>query len=207
MVRLANWVIPPTRGNPIIEIIADKQTDNCFGNLLILPDKERVEHRNFIMAQYEFLITKLAKHMRECCLNGLPSSKFDSYRNFFEVLRNKFDLGIYTLNYDNVAIKALPDAFTGFADRFFDPNTIFNRKEWGFIYHLHGSVHLTIKNDKCIIWEPDLGNEFKVYDGEHFQLVNDDVILDNIIGWRFQTGAAFARTLPNLLRLIDTPCP
>ena len=179
MVRMADWVLPPTIGNPIIEIIADKQHDNCFGNLLNLSDEERVKERKSILEQYEFLIKKLAKHMRNSCSNvDLDSCcNFKLYEDFFKILKEKFDLGIYTLNYDNVAIKALPDAFTGFADQFFDQNTIFNRKEWGFIYHLHGSVHLTIYNDKHITWEPDLGKEFKVYDGEHFQLVNDDVRL------------------------------
>ncbi len=177
MVSLADRISPPTRGNPIIEKIADKQENNCFGKLLNLPNDERVKERNSIMEQYEFLITKLATDMRNSCTNDDLDSccNFKLYKKFFEILKSKFDLGIYTLNYDNVAIKALPDAFTGFdGSDIFDPNNIFNRKEWGFIYHLHGSVHLTLPgNKKEIKWKSNLDGEFEVYDGMHLQRVND----------------------------------
>ena len=119
--------------------------------------------------------------MRNSCSNyDLDSCcNFKLYKEFFEILKGKFDLGIYSLNYDNIAIKALPDAFTGFDKESgcFYPKTIFNLKEWGFIYHLHGSVHLTIHKDKHIKWEPNLFEQFKVYDGDHIQLVNDSVRL------------------------------
>src|SRR6185312_9654531 len=57
----------------------------------------------------------------------------------------QFDVGIITLNYDNVFTRARPGLHTGFdATGLFNPLSVLDRKDWGFIYHLHGSVHFAM---------------------------------------------------------------
>ena len=64
-------------------------------------------------------------------------------------LRDIFDVGIYNLNYDAVALTAWPEAFTGFNSAGdFDPITVHQRREWDFLYHLHGSVYHTLPHDE-----------------------------------------------------------
>jgi hypothetical protein len=93
---------------------------------------------------------ELADHVRQLSRGfekGVESSEpFSSYRTLFNGLRDHFDLGVYSLNYDTVALTALPDFFTGFDTSMdvgrFAPAEIHRRYEhWGFLYHLHGSVH------------------------------------------------------------------
>ena len=65
---------------------------------------------------------------------------------FLDALGEEFDLGIVTLNYDNIFTQARPSLRTGF-DRDtgkFAPHSVFNNEQWGFIYHLHGSVHFAM---------------------------------------------------------------
>ena len=77
-------------------------------------------------------------------------------------LRDRFDLGIYNLNYDTVARNAWPDAYCGFDHyRNFDPSGVAQRREWEFIYHLHGSVHHSIADrTRRIEWKDDLSSDF-----------------------------------------------
>ncbi len=50
------------------------------------------------------------------------------------VLRGEFDIGIYNLNYDNVALMAVPRLFTGFDKRGrFDSASVHTRREWNFL--------------------------------------------------------------------------
>jgi hypothetical protein len=80
--------------------------------------------------------------MRECSRSlDTRSAAFTGYRDLLAQLREDFDVGIYNLNYDNVAVTAWPEAFTGFPDGKFDPRAVGTRREWDFIYHVHGSVH------------------------------------------------------------------
>jgi SIR2-like domain len=73
------------------------------------------------------------------------ASEIAQLHQFFTALSNEFELGFITLNYDNIITQALPNLYTGFnSDGHFDPNAVFARTEWGFIYHLHGSVHFAM---------------------------------------------------------------
>ncbi|ATC62859.1 hypothetical protein CMV30_02150 [Nibricoccus aquaticus] len=70
-------------------------------------------------------------------------TEFKTYSSLFAALARTFDVGIYNLNYDTAALNALPNSFVGF-DRHggaFLPAKVIGRREWSFIYHLHGSVH------------------------------------------------------------------
>jgi hypothetical protein len=91
------------------------------------------------------------------------SEAFQSYRSIFSALRERFDVGIYNLNYDNVALTALSDAYVGFDENGrFDAAEVQARREWGFVYHLHGSVHHTLQGlfADSMGWQTDLSGSF-----------------------------------------------
>ena len=161
MTALATWSSPPPFGNPIIEAI---DGGALVSALQWLNDpSDRYAGRKLILSQQAFLLERLARHMRDL------SGKFDSrpfaisdYTEFFRRLRDRFDLGIYNLNYDTVAQNAWPEAFCGFTPcGTFDASRVHRRNEWGFIYHLHGSVHHCIADRAHRIeWKDDLDSEF-----------------------------------------------
>ncbi len=165
MTALASWLSPPPFGNPIIEAI-----DGCapFNALTWLRDSsDKFSGRKLVLSQQEFLLEKLANHMRECCRRKRDISDspgFFDYTKFFLRLREHFDVGIYNLNYDTVARTAWSKAFSGFDKRgFFDPLAVAQRQEWGFIYHLHGSVHHCISDSVArprIVWTHNLEEQF-----------------------------------------------
>lgn len=65
---------------------------------------------------------------------------------FLKALQDEFDIGIITLNYDNMFTQALPALHTGFDTKGkFDPMSVLTRTDWNFIYHLHGSVHFAME--------------------------------------------------------------
>jgi hypothetical protein len=84
----------------------------------------------------------------------------------FGGIRTAFDVGVFNLNYDTALLTAWPEAFAGFGggDRF-DPKAIHRRTEWGFAYHLHGSVHHSLVHPfgDDVLWQDDLSGTF--YDG------------------------------------------
>ena len=94
-------------------------------------------------------------------LDSRSPPKFD-FSDFLRSLRDCFDVGIYNLNNDAVARSAWPQAHCGF-DRHgtFDSSGIYQRREWDFIYHLHGSVyHCITAYPHRIGWKEDLDGEF-----------------------------------------------
>ena len=118
------------------------------------------------MEQQAFLLGKLADYIRERSKSlDAGSSEFTVYKKLLLRLRDHFDLGIYNLNYDIVARSAWPEAFHGFnSSGVFDPLCVSLRREWEFIYHLHGSVHHCISSPAhkpSLIWKDDLTGSFE----------------------------------------------
>ena len=105
--------------------------------------------------------------MRSLCRNlNQANHAAAQYAALFEVLCDAFDIGVYNLNYDTAALVACPDAYTGFnVEGVFEPNGIHDRDDWGFVYHLHGSVHHSLLGEfgNDIHWQKDLGGKF--FDG------------------------------------------
>ena len=163
MTALASWLSPQPFGNPTIEAIGGITP---FSALAWLHDSsDEFAGRKSILGQQEFLIGKLANHLRELCkrdFSNLPD--FSDYANFFLRLRERFDVGIYNLNYDTVGRTAWPEAFNGFDEQgCFSPLAVTQRQEWGFIYHLHGSVHHCISDIVArpwIVWKDNLEEQF-----------------------------------------------
>lgn len=96
--------------------------------------------------------------------------RFAACRDLLGGLSDAFDVGVYNLNYDTVALNAQPDAFTGFergeAEGKFHAREVYERTGWNFVYHLHGSVHHWVaRGDKVtthadhgpkIVWREDI---------------------------------------------------
>lgn len=121
--------------------------------------------------QLENLFTKLANQMRdtsrrfESLNKQCETTALSDCKKLFRGLSDEFDLGIYNLNYDTVALNAAPiPLFTGFDHESgrFRPDEVYTHRKWNFIYHLHGSVHYCFGEapDDRIVWEKNLGNKF-----------------------------------------------
>jgi hypothetical protein len=126
-----------------------------------------------LMVEYSFLLERLAQHMRaeSQWLNSANTPKKGKYRKLLGGLRERFNIGVYNLNYDTAAIDALPGAYAGFSETgTFEPRVIHERNEWDFVYHLHGSVHHSLNRryvgDK-IVWRRSLDGGF--FDGPEGQ--------------------------------------
>lgn len=170
MAGLAHWVERPPFGNPLRQIVCGDlppsslhfpfaEGEALFGPYILLN------------SQLGYLLKHLAEHVRERCRRfQSTNSAFSAYQNLLAQLRDEFEVGIYNLNYDNVALTAWPAAFTGFGPNGqFDPDAVHSRQDWGFIYHLHGSVHHTLRGSSTDSseWQHDLNGSFK--DGDEGQ--------------------------------------
>jgi hypothetical protein len=99
------------------------------------------------------LLGRLTHEFRERSRNSEPGrmlevdrrDEFARYRGFFAALRERFDLGVYNLNHETVALTALDGIYLGFdrSSGCFEAAAVQSRQEWDFLYHLHGSVHFT----------------------------------------------------------------
>ena len=162
MTELASWLSPRPFGNPIAEAIKDGAPIDQLEWLRRPSDEYAC--RKFVLSQQTFLLEKLADHMRSIS-KALDSRSpaFCDYVKLFCELRDPFDLGIYNLNYDTVAGTAWPEAYCGFDNHGdFGPLSVSWRQEWGFVYHLHGSVHHCITGHPHRIgWQDDLDRKFK----------------------------------------------
>lgn len=162
MTALASWVTPSPFGNPLGMAIKDPSLIDEF----TLPRGRPGPYFNrlLILEQLEFLYEKLTDYMRERSrLLDTKSSDFSDYCNIFSRIRAEFEVGIYNLNYDDVAISACPDAFNGFTLGEFDARAVGMRREWNFVYHLHGSIHYSFVHSPAVrrlVWQSDLTASF-----------------------------------------------
>ena len=147
MVSLLNAFLPPPVADPLQHSLLSTDRFEKLG----LPSERS---NTAIREQFTFLVRRLAALFRGRCWNlsariSPNSASFSPYCDFFRELAQRFELGIYNLNHDTVALEAVqppeqskaPKFFTGFSDCHFDPAAVHQRAEWRFIYHLHGSVH------------------------------------------------------------------
>ena len=163
MTALATWTSPSPFGDPLVKTLRNSAPATALAQLWDYSNLYRA--RNTVVRQQVFLLETLVDHMRERSKDFNPEfPESVDYKSFLLKLRERFELGIYNLNYDTVAVNAWPDAFCGF-DRFgvFDPVSVNQRRDWGFIYHLHGSVHHCISHKiskPWIVWKENLADSF-----------------------------------------------
>lgn len=173
MVALSHWMTPAPWGDTLRQVACSGAPPPNLRFPNLFNDHEPYGPTVMVKDQLQHLLIELAQYLRGLC------QKFDStgrptaqYIELFDGLREAFDIGVYNLNYDNAALSAFPDAYTGFGrDGAFEPNAIHDRQQWGFVYHLHGSVHHSLVGDfgDEIRWR-DLGEKF--FDG-HQGLAGD----------------------------------
>jgi len=168
MLALAHWMEPPPLGNALRQIARA----NAVPPNLAFPlydDGNRYGATVMIIDQLSYLLEQLALDMRERCRQiNVTAPHFQSYNQLLRALCSAFDVGIYNLNYDNVAVRAWPGAFTGFSPgHAFNAGIVHKRMQWDFIYHLHGSVHHSLERESgsSIRWQANLGATF--VDGHH----------------------------------------
>lgn len=163
MISLASWTAPSPFGNPLRAAVCDPHTSPKFS----WPPGKEGDHyyQHLILNQLGFLLRKLAEFMRGRCRDfHMQTQEFATYRQIVDALRDEFEVGIYTLNYDNLALRAWPEAFTGFQAGRFDSQAIATRQSWEFIYHLHGSVHYSLTgmvSQNEMTWIDDLSANFE----------------------------------------------
>lgn len=87
------------------------------------------------------------------CIKSCKTRELKQLNSFLEELSRDFDIGVITLNYDDIITTVKPDLETGFTkkvgmeDRIFDPKSITESNSWNFIYYLHGSIHFSMEGD------------------------------------------------------------
>ncbi|MEJ8680083.1 SIR2 family protein [Plesiomonas shigelloides] len=95
------------------------------------------------------LIDQLLVEFKTRCTASMKDENFHVFSKFINSLHNDFDVAFITLNYDNLITQACPTLFTGFNHETgkFEPHSIYDREQWGMIYHLHGSIHFDMSDD------------------------------------------------------------
>ncbi len=169
MIALSHWMTPAPWGDTLRQTACR----GCAPPELEFPIHSLAEFAPYnapiaIEDQKDTLLDALAKYMRTASLAIDPASEaLYNYRKLIEGLRDRFDVGIYNLNYDAAAVSVWPDAYTGFReDGQFEPDSVHTRSEWNFIYHLHGSVHHSLGHEGGggIQWRHNLRDNANFFD-------------------------------------------
>jgi len=141
--------------NLLIPYLSDP--DRLHGSSALLaanswPDVRRFGRRNAVDGEVlsdliNTLMDKLVDRFIDDCAaaSTAKAAGIAELGRFLAALQDKFEIGIITLNYDNLFTQALPGLHTGFDEKGkFDPMSVLARTDWKFIYHLHGSVHFAM---------------------------------------------------------------
>lgn len=148
---------------------------NAFCNLTKFPSIHKFKHKHDLPTGFDFyhlashLVDKLLEELRSRCKEVQTSKKpeFMKLSKFMTSLSNDFEVGIITPNYDNLFKQALPSLETGFDEGsgLFHPEKLYRNTNWGFCYHIHGSVHFDQFGSKYdmheIGWQSSLDATFK----------------------------------------------
>lgn len=143
-----------------IEIKEFPEIKRYFDNI-ITPNSEEFQRLQSVLTD------KLLYHIRKKCrtLETDKQVEITKIRNFFNLLKEDYELGFINLNYDNVILTALPDLSTGYDKNTgeFDKEEFYN-ENWNFCYHIHGSVYFDMNNRGIkthdITWNKDLKSDF-----------------------------------------------
>lgn len=93
------------------------------------------------------LMSEMVNHFIDACAatSTAKAAEIAELGQFMAALQDEFEIGIITLNYDNLFTQASSGLHTGFdAAGKFNPMSVLARTDWNFIYHLHGSVHFAM---------------------------------------------------------------
>lgn len=137
-----------------------------------LPDTRRFgQHRttetrvlsDLVTDLVESLLYELRKRCQKVKVEDDYKNQLAQWNGFLSRLDNDFELAIVNLNYDNLVYQALRPIDTGFDPdtKLFESETIFYRKSWRCLLHLHGSVHFDFWEQ--IKWLDDLAEAHNPY--------------------------------------------
>jgi SIR2-like domain len=175
LLALANWVKPPPHGSPLRSVAADGALPPGLRFTNLLGPDPLPDFGPSVLVNYQLtkLLRRLAVHMREASRNlDKSTDQYGRYKVLFQKLEQHFELGVYTLNYEIVADSVLPTYFNGFSEqkcfkgrRRFEAAKVHGRREWRFLYHLHGSIHHTLNDydsvNPEVCWQDDLALPFE----------------------------------------------
>lgn len=201
LLALMHWVRPSPEGSALATVLKQKQPPPN----LSFAEPDRYGPYIEVKTTIGYLHKCLAAEMRQRC-REMPTNHpaLGQWREMLQALRARFDVVIYNLNYDTVALSAWPEAFTGFNDKGrFQPAAV-HRRDWEGIFHLHGSVHFSLAGASSdhIVWRDNLSTDFIVSDdrvadyasdGRDFlptTLITGGFKLDQILTEPFQTYRA-----------------
>jgi hypothetical protein len=166
---LMNGVLAKPFGDPMHKWVTRA---DVFSGLNIAPEAGDLDQQgsgkifHAVENQLKNLNERLAKTLRvkshqfeNSLSNAIGAARFKPYRDLMATLAREFEIGVYNLNYDTVALSALPNSFVGFdrASGQFLAAEVLGRSAWGFLYHLHGSVHHTMKYGSHVMEHDDFG--------------------------------------------------
>lgn len=123
-------------------------TPNTLPAVLDFKGRPRPVDRGVLSSLSSSLLDNLTAHFITQCDTASSSraKEIGELTTFLDSLREEFDVGVITLNYDNIFTQASPSLFTGFdAKGRFDSTSVLTRLDWEFIYHLHGSIHFKMQ--------------------------------------------------------------
>lgn len=145
---------------------------NAFQGLKKLPKikayiGEKLVDGNDLRQLCSILVDNLTTEFRDRCkiAKECNAENFQLFESFINQLNSDYDVAFITLNYDNLITQVCPNLFTGFdGEGSFDSASVYDRSDWGLIYHLHGSVHFDMQgeelNQHAIKWNRDLYSSF-----------------------------------------------
>lgn len=146
---------------------------NAFWGLKKLPKIKSLTGEKFVDGNdlrqlCSRLIDKLTTEFRDRCKVSKEKNQesFSYFADFINQLNSDYEVAFVTLNYDNLITQACPSLFTGFNESSgeFEPSGVYERSDWGLIYHLHGSVHFDMYvkplDMHAIKWNYDLESTF-----------------------------------------------
>ncbi|MEZ5996400.1 MAG: SIR2 family protein [Hyphomonadaceae bacterium] len=159
LIALMHWVRPPPVGSALRGLVAG----GSMPEGVVFQNPERYGPSIALKMHASELLARLARDMRQRSAKlELENDELQRWRRLLSVLRERFDVVIYNLNYDAIALSCWPGAFTGFAgDGKLDSASI-HQREWEGIFHLHGSVHFSLREHlgEEIVWKDDLNGVF-----------------------------------------------
>lgn len=159
MAALSQWLTPAPFGPTLRGLVGGPELPPD----LVFPETRGYGPSHHVKDQLRHLLERLARHIRQGSRAIDPSgSAAIDYKRLLDRLRQTFDVGVYNLNYDTAALAAWPHARTGFVDGRFAPQEVHAREDWGFVRHLHGSVHHSLRDPDSdeILWRDNLDGEF-----------------------------------------------
>lgn len=96
----------------------------------------------------------------------VKNENFRLQSKFWKKLQKNYNVGVFSLNYDDLILQALPNLFTGFdkeSGAFLDRKVLLEHK-WNFYYQLHGSVHFNMESIRgemhSIRWKKELNSPY-----------------------------------------------